>query len=237
MTRVFTGIAAGGTGSRMGADLPKQFLPLKDRPILIHTTEKFASLDGIDAVFIGVHKDWTGYTEDLIKRFLPAYQEKVFILPGGEDRNETVFRIIDAIEEKFGSIAEDIILTHDAVRPFVTEDIIADNIRLAKEFGAVGTAVKTVDTVYDSADGETVTCVPDRSRLYQAQTPQTFRIGLLKELYARLTPYQKAHLTDTCSICSVRDYPVHMAAGSYLNIKITTPEDLKIAETLAKELL
>jgi len=98
-----------------------------------------------------------------------------------------------------------------------------------------GTRIR--NTVYDSADGKTVTCVPDRSRLYQAQTPQTFRIGLLKELYARLTPYQKAHLTDTCSICSVRDYPVHMAAGSYLNIKITTPEDLRIAETLARELL
>ena len=231
---IFAGIAAGGTGTRMGAELPKQFLLLKDKPILVHTVEKFLSCGEIDAVFIGVHKDWADYTAELFSKFAGSCKDRLFILPGGEDRNDTVFRIIAAIEERFGEQGDSILLTHDAVRPFVTKEIIRENIRLAEEYGAVGTAIKAVDTIYDSEKGETIACVPDRSRLYQAQTPQTFRIGLLKECYRELTPFQKTRLTDTCSICAVKGHPVHLAAGSPLNFKITTPEDLIIAESLAE---
>ena len=229
---IFAGIAAGGTGTRMGADLPKQFLELGNKPILVYTLEKFLDCKQIDAVFIGVHKDWVAYTAELTGKYLPDSADRIFILPGGQDRNETVFRIIDAIEKKFGNQDDGILLTHDAVRPFVTQDIIEENIRLAEEYQAVGTAVKAADTIYDSVSGESITCVPDRSRLYQAQTPQTFRIGLLKELFSRLTPYQRERLTDTCSICAVKGFPVHLAQGSSLNMKITTPEDLQIARCI-----
>lgn len=231
---VFGAILAGGVGSRMHmADMPKQFLPLGDKPIIIHTLEKFLTCPELDAVYIGVHADWVGYMNDLIEKYLPeSVAKNVTTIAGGSDRNETILNIVAAIEADHGESDEHIIVSHDAVRPFITLRMIEENIKYAREYGAVDTVIAAVDTIVVSEGGEFITDIPDRRKMYQGQTPQSFKINLLKELYNSLTPEEKGILTDACKICVVRDQPVYLVEGSYTNIKVTTPGDYKIAQAM-----
>ena len=137
---VFGAILAGGKGTRMGIDKPKQFLMLGSRPIIIHTIEKFILSPDIDEIYVGVHPDWIDYTEDLIKKYIDS-DKNIILVPGGTDRNSTIFNIIDEIEKRNGDDEDNIIVTHDSVRPFVTLRIIGENVEMAKECGAVDTVI------------------------------------------------------------------------------------------------
>ena len=229
---IFAGIVAGGTGTRIGADKPKQFLDIGGKPIIIHTLEKFLSVDAIDRIYLGVHPEWIKYTENLIERY-KFDPTRIGIVEGGENRNSTVFNIIDSIVTEFGSNEDDIILTHDSVRPFVTRRIILDNIESALKHSACGTYISAVDTIIRSTDGKTVTDVPSRQEMFQAQTPQTFNIATLCEVYDSLTDNEQATLTDTCSLFTIKGMPVHIVKGDVKNIKITNVNDLKIADFFA----
>lgn len=229
---IFAGILAGGIGSRMGStELPKQFLPLGDKPIIIHTLEKFLLNTKIDKIYIGVPKDWILYLNDLILKFI-GKNEKIEVLIGGKDRNETIMNIIDAIEKKYGESEENIIVTHDAVRPFVNSRIIDENIEKAIEVGACDTVISAIDTIVISKDKETISEIPDRRYMYQGQTPQSFKISLLKKLYNELSTKDKEVLTDACKICVVKNQPVYLVEGEIENLKITTPGDYKIAKAM-----
>lgn len=230
---IFGAILAGGVGSRMHmADMPKQFLSLGEKPIIIHTLEKFLMCANFQCVYIGVHRDWINYTEDLLRKYVGNAAERVCVVCGGSDRNETIQNVITAIENDHGVSDEHIIVTHDAVRPFVTLRMIEENIAYAKEYGAVDTVTSAVDTIVVSENGRTIKDIPNRARMYQGQTPQSFRISLLKELYQSLSDEEKDILTDACKICVVRNYPVYLVEGSYTNLKITTPGDYKIAQAM-----
>lgn len=231
---IFAGIVAGGVGNRMNlSGLPKQFLPLGEtqKPIIIHTLEKFLLCDRIDYVYLGVHKDWIGYAEELLARD-GVNADKVFIVEGGDDRNLTVLNIINAIEKNHGKSEEHIIVTHDAVRPFVTLRMINENIDAAIECGACDTVIPAVDTIIESNDGKCITSVPNRNFMYQGQTPQSFNMSTLKSLYEDLSNDEKALLTDSCKIFVFRNKPVKLVAGDTFNIKITTVSDYKIAEAI-----
>ena len=230
---VFGSILAGGVGSRMHmADMPKQFLPLGDKPIIIHTIEKFLTCSRFDRIYIGVHADWISYMGDLIERYISAQKDRLSVVAGGEDRNGTIFNVIAAIEEEFGKSDEHIIVTHDAVRPFVTLRMLEENIEAAMECGAVDTVVPAVDTIVVSDDGETISSIPNRANMYQGQTPQSFKINLLKDLFSTLSEDEKKILTDACKICVVRQFPVKLIIGADTNMKITTPGDYKIAQAM-----
>lgn len=229
---IFAGILAGGIGSRMGrTELPKQFLPLGDKPIIIHTLEKFLLNIKIDKIYIGVPKDWILYLDDLILKFI-GKNEKIEILIGGKDRNETIMNIIEAIEKKYGENEDNIIITHDAVRPFVNSRIIDENIEKAIKVGACDTVISAIDTIVISKDKEIISEIPDRRYMYQGQTPQTFKISLLKKLYNELSIEEKEVLTDACKICVVKNQPVYLVEGEIENLKITTPGDYKIAKAM-----
>ena len=120
---VFGAILAGGTGTRMGVDKPKQFLMLGEKPIIIHTIEKFLLCDKIDHIYVGIHPDWIDYAQDLLDKYIKI-EKRIELVPGGIDRNSTIFNIVDAIEKTYGEDDEHIIVTHDSVRPFVTLRII-----------------------------------------------------------------------------------------------------------------
>ncbi len=230
---IFGAILAGGTGTRMGNySLPKQFLDLGGKPVIVHTLEKFLTCPSLDAIYLGIHKDWIVYMKDMIRKYVPDQAEKITIAAGGEDRNSTLFNVIDQIEADHGAVDDHIIVTHDAVRPFVTLRMIEENIEAAKKYGAVDTCIPAVDTIVVSEDGTTISGIPNRRTMYQGQTPQSFRISLLKTLYTSLTEEEKSILTDACKICVVRNQPVYLVAGSDTNIKITTPGDLKIAQAM-----
>lgn len=231
---VFGAILAGGKGTRMGIDKPKQFLMLGSRPIIIHTIEKFILSPDIDEIYVGVHPDWIDYTEDLIKKYIDS-DKNIILVPGGTDRNSTIFNIIDEIEKRNGDDEDNIIVTHDSVRPFVTLRIIGENVEMAKECGAVDTVISAVDTIVVSEDGEKITSIPDRRQMFQGQTPQTFKISKLKELYNDLSDDEKEILTDACKICVVRNVSVRLVKGEVSNMKITTIDDMKAATALIME--
>lgn len=230
---IFGAILAGGTGTRMNiADMPKQFLPLGDKPIIVHTLEKFLTCARMEHIYVGVHRDWVGYMEDLVCKYTPVYKDKIHMVVGGADRNGTIQNIIREIEQVHGESEDHIIVTHDSVRPFLSLRIIEENIDGAIKYGAVDTVVSAIDTIVVSDDGKIITEIPERKRMYQGQTPQSFRVSLLKQLYETLTDEEKRILTDACKICVIRNYDVHLVEGSGTNIKVTTPADYKIAQAM-----
>ena len=147
------------------------FLELGDRPILIHTIEKFVLEPSIEKIVVGVHGDWVSHAEDLVDKYLPLYKERIIITKGGADRNTSIKKIIEAIDAYRPLTPEDIVVTHDSVRPFITLRMIQDNIQLAQNHDAVDTVVEAVDTIVESTNGQFITDIPNRAHLYQGQTP------------------------------------------------------------------
>ena len=232
MGKVYGVILAGGSGSRMGnAKKPKQFLELGDKPVMIHTVEKFVIHPGFDEILVLSPKAWLNYTKDMIQKYIPAGRT-VTVLEGGESRNETIMNAVDYIE-KHGELDEEtIIVTHDSVRPFVTYRILSENIRFAREYGACDTVIPATDTIVESIGEEKITAIPNRKFMYQGQTPQSFRAKRLKELYQELSREEKEILTDACKILVLKGEHVHLVQGEVFNIKITYPYDITVAKAL-----
>lgn len=227
-------VLAGGVGSRMGnMGKPKQYLLIGEKPILIHTLEKFYMQSEFEKVLVLCPAEWLNHTKNLIKKYIKD-TERVVVLTGGDTRNETIMNAIDYIESK-GHLDDDtIIVTHDSVRPFVTQRILEENIRYAKEYGACDTAVAATDTIVCSEDNVIISDIPERRKMYQGQTPQTFNALKLKTLYQALTAEEKALLTDAAKIFVMKGEKVHIVDGEVFNIKITYPYDLRVAEALLK---
>ncbi len=267
-------LMAGGTGNRMAASLPKQFIELGDRPIIMHSLSKLLESGCFDAIYIGIHPDWADYMKNLlysarITKNAPEIPQ-IHIIRGGDDRNSTLLNVLEAIESDIrDSITSDtaydgsdnphveefdpIIVTHDAVRPFVTVKMIQDSVSEAAVHGAASVAIPTTDTIAhvgsqvgtqigteagasDSPDlGESAPDQPftsailDRNLLYNIQTPQSFRLSLFRQAYSSLSNDQIAALTDVCGIFAAAKIPVKIVPGSSENIKITNPLDLELS--------
>ncbi len=232
---VIAGIVAGGVGSRMGnSTVPKQFLEVAKKPIIIHTIEKFLVSADIDYVVVGVHPDWIDYMEDLLKKYL-SKEHRVVVTSGGIRRNDTIQKIIEKAEELWEIDDSTIFVTHDAVRPFVTLKIIEENVKAAEKYGVCDTVIAATDTIVRSSDNELITDIPVRSEMYQGQTPQSFKYGMFKEVYQSMSEEELDIVTDSCKMFFLRNYEVHIVEGSVLNFKITYPFDLKMAKCMLEE--
>ena len=213
---IFAAILAGGVGSRMGGtDTPKQFLTLGDKPVIIHTIEKFVINSKFDKILVLSPPNFINHTNNLINEYF-GEDNNIVVLKGGDTRNDTIINSINYIKENFDIDDDSIIVTHDSVRPFVTHRIIEDNINVAIEFGACDTVVPATDTIVESVDSKIITDIPIRDNYYQGQTPQSFKINKLK-------------------IFVLKGEDVHLVEGEITNIKITYPYDLKLANTILKE--
>ncbi len=229
---IYAEILAGGIGRRMGnSDIPKQFLMLGTKPIIIHTLEQFLLVPEIAKVLVGCPKDWMGYMSDLVLKYIGT-NEKIVIIEGGKDRNGTIMNGCHYIEENFGIGKKDILITHDAVRPFVDYRILTDNIKAAQKYDAVDTIIPATDTIVESLDGKVLSSVPIREYLYQGQTPQTFNIKELVEIYNSLTEDEKKILTDACKMFVIKNKKVGFVRGAEYNLKVTTMHDLKLANAI-----
>lgn len=233
---IYAAVLAGGIGSRMGADKPKQFLEFGGKPVTVHTVERFLECDAIDKVIVMTPAEWYGYTSELLAKHFGKADEKILVAVGGSTRNETLMNAIAVIEADGNLNEETIIVTHDAVRPFVTDRMIRENIAAAKATGACETAFPATDTIIETDDGRLVASVPDRSRLWMVQTPQTFRAKKLRELYMSLTEEEKEVLTDAARIYVMKGEAVGIVRGESWNIKITYPQDIQVAETVEEQL-
>ena len=220
-------VLAGGTGSRMSLNQPKQFAVVKGRPIMAHTLIVFNNCPLIDEVYFVSHENYIKESQKIIEEFnLPKVKQ---IVKGGSTRQESVYNALQAIKAK----DNDIILIHDCARPLVDEEIIKENIKACEKYDAVETAVKVVDTIIE-CNGEQMVQPLDREKLYQVQTPQTFRYSIIKEAqqYARDNNIHNA--SDDAQLVKKIGRDVHIVNGKKSNLKVTTDEDLLILNALMK---
>jgi len=230
----FALILAGGTGQRMGnVEMPKQFLQLKNKAIILHTLEKFFLFKEVfTKIIVVTHPSWIAYTHDLIRKNFPHAGDIFDVIKAGETRNETVLIGLKYIQSQFDLTEDAIVLTHDAVRPFISHRVIRENIEKTIQFGAVDTVISSIDTIVYSEDGEQITSIPERSKYYQGQTPQSFKVKELLDSYAQLSREQMDMATDVAKLYRLLNKPVYLVKGEQLNFKITTPFDLSVAKAL-----
>ncbi|HAX73742.1 MAG TPA: 2-C-methyl-D-erythritol 4-phosphate cytidylyltransferase [Firmicutes bacterium] len=234
--KVFANVLAGGKGLRMGnAELPKQFIKIGEKPIIVHTIEKFLMHNQIDAVIVACNVTWIDYMNDLIQKYIPAFSEKIYIVDGGKERNDSLKNSVDFIVDELNSGEEAIILTHDAVRPFISHQIITANIEAMQEYDAVDTVVAAVDTIVHSVEGQIIDEIPNRAEYYQGQTPQTFKVSKLKAVIENVSKEDRRIMTDAAKLFVVNGYSVGLVPGEYSNFKITTQFDLLVAKAMIKE--
>lgn len=232
---IYAGVVAGGKGTRMGSvELPKQFLMLGDAPIIVHTLKRFIASDQIDAIILGLPEVWIEYAWDLFESY-GISKKDLTIVAGGAERNETVMNICQFIKATKGIGKDDILITHDGVRPFVTEDVIKRNIVGLKTWDAVTTAIPAVDTILVSKERHKVDLVPSRDTQYMMQTPQSFKLKKLLDLYENTSEDERQGLTDTATIFTLKGKSVGLVLGESSNIKITTPYDLRVGTLLLQE--
>jgi len=227
---IYAEILAGGKGSRMGnINMPKQFLTLNNVPIIIHTIEKFLLNDRFEKILVIAPKEWINHTYNILNKHIQEI-DRVIVIEGGYDRNDSIMSGVKYIEDNFGLNEDDIIVTHDSVRPFLTHRIIEENIEAALKFGAVDTVIEAIDTIIQSDDKDVITEIPIRDTMFQGQTPQSFNIKKLVKHYSSLLEEEKKILTDACKIFTIKGDKVKLVKGEVFNIKITTPYDFKVAK-------
>jgi len=231
-------IPAAGLGTRMAPAssaktkklaLSKQFTELGGTPILIHTLRKFVSHPRVTEIFVALRKDEiAGFRERLQSETKDVLAKKVELVEGGEHRQQSVANALKAVEAGPG----DVILVHDAVRPFVTAEIIDEVIEGARKYGAAIAGMPAVDTVKQverTADGALITATIPRERVVMAQTPQGFRYEILKKAFDEAAADGFTG-TDEASLVERAGGAVAVVMGSPRNLKITTPSDMELAE-------
>ena len=188
-----------------------------------------------EKVIVLCPSQWVEHTKNLIEKHIAPAKDKVAVIQGGTTRNETIMNAIKFIDGE-GNLNDDtIIVTHDSVRPFVTHRIIEENIKAAEEFGACDTVVPATDTIVEAVDNATISNIPDRSKMYQGQTPQSFKALKLKNMYESLTDEEKNILTDAAKIFVIKGEKVALVQGETYNMKITYPYDLRVAKSLLED--
>ncbi|HMM06933.1 MAG TPA: IspD/TarI family cytidylyltransferase [Clostridiales bacterium] len=224
-------ILAAGNGSRMAGSLPKQFLKIEGKPVLVRTVEAFLRSDLVDRVVVAVAKDWLDYAERLLEEAFGG-AAPISVTVGGSSRLQSLINACAFLSDAFGITKDDIVLTHDAARPFVTKQVIAENIKLLDSYDGVTTACPAVDTILVSADGKKVDDIPLRKTMFSVQTPQTFHTGELIETIASLTEAEKSALTDAAKAYVLKKKRVGIVLSETTNLKLTTAADLSLAASL-----
>ena len=229
-------IIAGGLGTRMGiTKKPKQFLEIGSKAIILYTIEEFLKNKKVDKIIISVHKEWINYAEKLIEE--QEYNtDKIEIIIAGQTRHKTVMRSLEYIEDTYGVAKDDIVVIHDSVRPFVNQRMIDENIEMVKKHNAVNTVIPAIDTIAISDNLINISDIPSREKMFNVQTPQSFKLEKIIEASRKLKDDEIKHLTDTGKIIILNDDKLHMVEGETYNIKITTQIDLIIAEAILKRM-
>ena len=210
-------IASGGQGSRMGSDIPKQFIVIKGKPILAYTLLTFNACADIDEIILTAPSGYEALTEKIASTF--DIYKLSHIINGGGSRQETVYNALQA------AINADIILIHDAVRPFVTADDISHAMKGAEAYGACSLGVPVKDTIKICDKNGSVISTPPRETLWNVQTPQAFLSPVIKRAHEHAR-HECFTATDDAELAERIGHPTRIIMGNYANIKITTKEDL-----------
>ena len=218
-------IAAAGQGKRMQSDINKQYIRLKEKPILAHTIEAFEKVEEINEIILVVSKNEIDLCSQLVVK--PYGFKKVKkIIGGGKERQDSIYEGLQVLSKE-----TDVVLIHDGARPFIKEKEIKKSIQVAHQEGACVVGVRVKDTIKLVNKEQCILQTPDRSQLWSVQTPQVFQYKILKRAYEKA---KEDHFmgTDDASVVERLGIPVKIIEGQYSNIKITTPEDLVYGEII-----
>lgn len=228
MKKIFALIPAAGMGKRMGAGTNKQYLALDGMPILAHTLKVFQDAPFVEGIYLITPEPEIPYcTSDVVERY--GFSKVRAVVAGGAERQYSVHNGLKAMQE---AADDDLVLIHDGVRPFVNAGLLQQAADVADRFGGALVAVPVKDTV-KIVRGGVVTATPPREELWLAQTPQAFRYGMIRLAYEAAAAAGFLG-TDDASLFERQGWPLHIVSGDYRNIKITTPEDMVLAEAFLK---
>ena len=223
-------IIAGGSGNRMGQDIPKQFMYVDNAPIIIHTLQCFERHPDIAVIGVVCLMGW----ETVLQRYANQYRitKLKYIFPGGNTGMESIHNGIYGLKE-VGYADDDLVLIHDAVRPLLSQDIISSNIAICKAYGYAITGIKCREAILESKDGFSSTTSIPRDMLIRTQTPQTFTLKNIIEVHEEAASKGITDSVASCTLCAeLGNREMHIVPGSEKNIKITTIEDLEILKAL-----
>jgi len=235
-------VLAAGKGSRMHSDVAKQFLPLCGKPVLCYSLDVFEQSDYIDRIILVAGREGMETCSEIVKEY--GYKKVSSVVTGGKERYHSVRNGLNAALYEEDSAVENppaLVLIHDGARPFVSEEIIEENIKALEECSACVTGVPSKDTVKIADSEGFVASTPERALVWNVQTPQSFHFSLVHKAYEQLIEKEAEilekgiRITDDAMVVEYfTNERVKLVEGSYENIKITTPEDLIIAENIIK---
>lgn len=221
-------LIAGGSGTRMNMEIPKQFLTVYEKPIIIYTLERFQKHPNIDAIAVVCKEGW----EDILSSYAKQYNitKLKHIITGGSNGQESIFNGISELSRNYDE--KDLVLIHDGIRPMVSEEIISSGIAVAKKNGNAITVIPSVEVIARSKDAESSNRTIPRDELFRTQTPQTFSLGKLLNMHNEAKEKNISDSTATVSLAIDLGNTVHFSSGSEKNVKITTADDLDIFKSL-----
>lgn len=221
-------IIAGGVGTRMHQDIPKQFLSVNDKPVIIYTLEAFQNHPDIDAIYVACLNGWQEILKAYIKQF--NITKAVTIIEGGKNGQDSIRNGVYAIAENYQE--DDLIMVHDAIRPMLSADIISENIVKCKKYGNAITVIPCMEAMLKSEDEIESSESILRNSLFRAQTPQTISVGEAVKLHKEALEKGITNSVATCTLLLELGRKVYFAKGSELNLKITTTDDITIFKAL-----
>lgn len=218
-------ILAGGKGKRMRSAISKQFIDIKGKPIIYYTLKKFSENKKIDNIIVVLPEDEVKYFKENILKKYELRINKIVI--GGKERQDSVYNALKSLKNS----STDIVLIHDGARPFISERIINEGIKFAEIYGAAAPGVMPKDTIKVKNEKNFSVDTPNRASLVSIQTPQVFKFDEILECHEKIR-YNGEMVTDDTMVVEKYGYSVYLYDGEYTNIKVTTPEDLILAERL-----
>lgn len=224
-------LTAAGLGSRMHLDVPKQFLYIKGKPIILYTMEAFQRHPQIDAIIVVTLDNW----KDTVWAYAKDYgiSKLKWIVAGGDTCQESIQRGIEELKKHCKE--SDVVMVHDGNRPFVSEEMISDSLATFQKYGSAVAAMRCVEAIFRSANGKTSHDSIPREQLYRTQTPHTYTLGKLLWAHEKAAELKIENTTATCVLMQILGEEVCFSRGSEKNIKLTTQDDLDIFRAMIEE--
>ena len=221
-------IIAGGSGARMHQDIPKQFITVNEKPVIVYTMEAFQRHPDIDAIAVVCIEGWENVLWAYAKQF--NISKLKHVIKGGENGQSSIRNGVYELEKNYDQ--EDIVIVHDAIRPLVSGEIISDCIVKSKKYGSAITVIPCAEAMLETEDGRVSTGSYPRDRLKRTQTPQGFPIGRICDIHRRALEKGITNSVASCTLMIEMGEDVYFSAGSEKNIKLTTVDDIDIFKAL-----
>lgn len=223
-------LTAGGKGERMHQNIPKQFLTVENKPIIIYTMEAFQEHPNIDEIYISCLTGWSEILDAYARQFNITKLRR--IVEGGETGQESIFNALKAIKEDNETTEDIVVVVHDGNRPMVSQDVITDNLVKQELYGSAVTAIPTTEVVFESEDKVHSNTLLDRDKLFRTQTPHSYKFNDLWEVHQMAKKDKICNMAASCSLMDYYGFKSNFSMGSEKNLKITTIEDIEIFKAL-----